>query len=138
MFLSCCQFVCADQVKLPEFNVSSVVVNLLYFQSLVWAAIPIYPLGGFVGAIFLFCNFKYDLLVLSVYNSKPTRTYSAKDTGTFFTLFYSTTVFLLCVLGVYFLNSPFPCAKGPWSSSGIPWDLVVSTVSSLNLSLVRP
>jgi len=33
---------------------------MLYFQSLLWISMPLYPFGGVLAALLMWCNFKWE------------------------------------------------------------------------------
>ncbi len=58
--------------------------------------------------------------------------------GQFFTLFYTTTVFVMQGVFLYFMNSSFPCFSGPFKSdsTNIPWNTVTTYLGSSSVSIV--
>lgn len=54
----------------------------------------------------------FQQFILTTFYSKPTTAFSARDTSSFFTKFYNSTVLCVAVLFYYFLTTNYPCASG--------------------------
>jgi hypothetical protein len=113
----------------PEFLISEGLINLLYFQSLVWIAMPLYPFGSIFSVLFFWANFKFERLVLTHLTSKPSRPWSAADASAVFAGFYNLTLALVFASYYFFLNSAWPCALGGGGSSSGPFALVAGNVA---------
>jgi hypothetical protein len=55
-------------------------VEVLYFQSLVWASVPFYPFGSILSAILMMINFKWYQFSLQRLVALPTVAISARET----------------------------------------------------------
>ena len=77
-----------------EFHVAQAMVGLLYFQALVLMAFPFSPSTAILGVLFFAGNFKFEEYILRMFQQKPKKPWSAKDSGSFFIKFYFITVAL--------------------------------------------
>jgi hypothetical protein len=55
-------------------------VEVLYFQSLVWTSVPFYPFGSILSAILMIFNFKWYQFALQRLFAQPTMAISARET----------------------------------------------------------
>jgi hypothetical protein len=74
--------------------VSESAIAALYFQSLCWISLPLYPIGSILCPIFLYLNFKFELLTLVRLRGRPTQNWSDKTTNAFFTHFCKSRIVL--------------------------------------------
>jgi hypothetical protein len=99
--------------KKSEFRVDQMMVNLLYFQALVFMAFPFAPYTSIVCGLLIFTNFKCDAWITFRFRKKPHRSWSARDAGSFFIKFYFITLIMSVVACHYILASthlPKSCA----------------------------
>ena len=61
----------SKEFKKEEFMVAKKMVNILYSQGLVFAALPYAPLFTVVILVFHFCTFKFEKFMLFKFGSKP-------------------------------------------------------------------
>jgi len=117
--------------KRAEFNVSSMMVNLLYFQQLAMVTFPYFPYSVFFVLVFILINFKFDKWRLQRFMQKPLKPWSAKDSGSFFIKFYLTSTLVMVASTVFFLSSrtfPKECSSyidlysAKYSTSTITFD----------------
>ncbi|CAM9288208.1 unnamed protein product, partial [Discosporangium mesarthrocarpum] len=54
----------------PEFEVAKRMVSLLYFQALILAAFPFFPMGTVFIVLFLYLSFKFEKMLLMTYQVK--------------------------------------------------------------------
>ncbi|CAM9530445.1 unnamed protein product [Ectocarpus sp. 4 AP-2014] len=87
----------------PEFEVAKRMVGLLYFQALILAAYPFFPMGTVFVAPFLILSFKFEKKLLTTFQSKPKGRLKAHDSYSFFIKFYLATLVLLGVMATLFL-----------------------------------
>jgi hypothetical protein len=52
--------------------------------------------------------------------------FSARDTGSFFTLFYTATVVSAVALCTYFMTTSYPCAGGPFRDTASRYSLAAT------------
>ncbi|CAM9791921.1 unnamed protein product, partial [Phaeothamnion confervicola] len=93
-----------------EFEVAKSLVGLLYFQALLLAAFPLFPLGIVFGAALLYSSFKFEKRLLLRHHSKPKRPWRAQDAGSVFVRFYLATLLLLGLPTTYYVmtSQTFP------------------------------
>lgn len=48
------------QNYIPEFSVAESIIDLLYFQTLIWISLAFFPLGSVLSSACLFVNFKWE------------------------------------------------------------------------------
>lgn len=77
-----------------EFLPQRQVIKIFYQQLFVWLCLPHFPFCAVLAPVLWFVQFKVDAHVLFHYNAKPVRPFDAKDTGVYFAVFYSITLFL--------------------------------------------
>eukprot|EP00752_Nemacystus_decipiens_P012474 g11048.t1 len=99
------------QFKKPEFEVAKRMVGLLYFQALILAAYPFFPMGTVFVAPFLILSFKFEKKLLTTFQSKPKGRLKAHDGYSFFIKFYLATLVLLGVMATLFLIGGTTFAK---------------------------
>lgn len=107
-------------------SVSQNIIDLLYFQSLVWISLPLYPAGSILCVLLLFTNFKWERLKLTVFMSRPLSSWSDKNTTTFFNNFYNVTLATCLLTYMYFLNSSWSCAGNLGPFAGAPGNVPVN------------
>eukprot|EP00903_Cladosiphon_okamuranus_P018655 g17170.t1 len=95
----------------PEFEVAKRMVGLLYFQALILAAFPFFPMGTVFVAPFLVLSFKFEKRLLTTFQSKPKGRLKAHDGYSFFIKFYLATLVLLGVMATLFLIGGTTFAK---------------------------
>ncbi|CEO99155.1 unnamed protein product (mitochondrion) [Plasmodiophora brassicae] len=113
-------------LELSEYSVSQNIIDLLYFQSLVWISLPLYPAGSILCVLLLFTNFKWERLKLTVFMSRPLSSWSDKNTTTFFNNFYNVTLATCLLTYMYFLNSSWSCAGNLGPFAGAPGNVPVN------------
>ncbi|GMH89531.1 hypothetical protein TrST_g11353 [Triparma strigata] len=92
--------------KREEFTVSKKMVNLLYFQGLIFLTISYAPLFTFIVLVFQYSSFKFEKAMLIKFGTKPKKEWKAQDAGNFFIKFYLVTIIVTGLLSVYlFLGS---------------------------------
>jgi hypothetical protein len=87
--------------KREEFTVAKKMVNLLYFQGLVFLSMPFAPLFTFVVLIFQFLTFKFEKFMLFKFGTKPKKEWKAQDAGGFFIKFYLITIIVTGMLAAF-------------------------------------
>jgi len=97
--------------KKDEFTVAKKMVNILYMQGLVFAALPYAPLFTVVILIFHFCTFKFEKYMLFKFGTKPKKEWKAQDAGSFFIKFYLITIVAIALTSCYFFLSNNTLAK---------------------------
>lgn len=88
-------------------------VNLLYFQQLVFMSFPLFPFGSIVALAMAIANFKFKKFILMTFMQKPTTPWAAKDAASFFVKFYFFTFSISAVVTVFMINNttfPKACA----------------------------
>lgn len=88
-------------VPRKDFNTAKKVINLIYFQALIWITVPYMPSVIPIGAVMMYIIFKFDKFYLQKFLQKPRQSWSAKDTGAFFMLFYMST-FSIALIAYYY------------------------------------
>lgn len=79
----------------PEFEVAKSMVSLLYFQALILACFPLFPMSPIFVTMFMVVSFKLEKKILMRYQSKPKKPWRAQDAGAFFVKFYFATYLLV-------------------------------------------
>jgi len=97
--------------KKDEFQVAKKMVNLLYFQGLVFLSMPFAPLFTFVVLMFQFTTFKFEKYTLFKFGTKPKKEWKAQDAGGFFIKFYLITIIVTGMLAVFLFLSGTSFAK---------------------------
>ncbi|GMI17714.1 hypothetical protein TrLO_g1105 [Triparma laevis f. longispina] len=97
--------------KREEFTVSKKMVNLLYFQGLIFLTISYAPLFTFIILVFQYSSFKFEKVMLFKFGTKPKKEWKAQDAGNFFIKFYLITVVVTGLLSVYLFLSSTTHAK---------------------------
>jgi len=97
--------------KREEFTVSKKMVNLLYFQGLVFLTITYAPLFTFIVLIFQYYSFKFEKVMLFKFGTKPKKEWKAQDAGNFFVKFYLFTIVVTGLMSVFFFLSSKTHAK---------------------------
>ena len=92
-------------------QVAKKMVNLLYFQGLVFLSMPFAPLFTFVVLIFQYWTFKFEKYMLFKFGMKPKKEWKAQDAGGFFIKFYLITIIVTGMLAVYLFLSGKTFAK---------------------------
>ena len=87
--------------KREEFAVAKKMVNLLYFQGLVFLTIPYAPLFTIVILAFHFLTFKFEKMMLFKFGAKPKKEWKAQDAGGFFIKFYLVTIIVTGLLSTF-------------------------------------
>lgn len=137
MVSSCCGL----HLKHEEFRVSEGMINLLYFQSLVWISLPMYPFGSIVSAFLMYTNFKFEIKILTKYRGKPATSWNARDTSTFFSKFYNMTLLMAFASYYFFFTSSWDCETsggsflGPFAltRNNRPWNAVSQKTEDLGI-----
>ena len=121
--------------KREEFTVSKKMVNLLYFQGLIFLTITYAPLFTFIVLIFQvskrrnvnlclpslclhlvrsslqYSSFKFEKMMLFKFGTKPKKEWKAQDAGNFFVKFYLFTIVVTGLMSVFFFLSSKTHAK---------------------------
>lgn len=86
-------------------------VNLLYFQGLVFLVLPYAPLATIIILMFQFLTFKFEKMMLFKFGTKPKKEWKAQDAGAFFIKFYLITIVVTGLLSTYIFVSSTTFAK---------------------------
>lgn len=87
-----------------EIRVSQQVIDLIYFQGLIWITFPFFPYIAILGPVFLYLDFKFKLMRLNYLQAKPiAQTQSSEIMIIIMRMFNLTLVFMLGYFG-YFLT----------------------------------
>jgi len=97
--------------KKQQFEVAKKMVNLLYFQGLVFLSIPFSPLFTIIILMFHFLSFKFEKVVLFKFGTKPKKEWKAQDAGGFFIKFYLITIIVTGLTSVLLFLSSKTFAK---------------------------
>jgi hypothetical protein len=76
------------EMRRSPFDVALKMVSLLYFTQLSLVSVVFFPPGAILLWLLFLVNFKWEKGVLQLFQSKPKKTWKAKDAGSFFTRFY--------------------------------------------------
>ena len=79
------------------FDIPSKLVALLFFQQLSLISMPLLPVSSVFSLMFLTVNFKWDVWVLVLTQTKPKKPWAAKDAGGFYLKLYAVSVILVAV-----------------------------------------
>eukprot|EP00736_Rhodelphis_marinus_P008562 Rmarinus@m.28343 len=90
----------------PEHTVSTELIALLYWQTLMWVAIPYFPVMTLASVVLLFLSFKWMKWMLVRFVAKPAVEFEAENVRQYFLTFFNVTYMLavLCV-GIFFTNT---------------------------------
>lgn len=88
-----------------EIKVSQQLINLIYFQALVWVAIPYFPYVSVLAPIFMFLDFKFQHWRLNRLQIKPLQQTQASDLVIFIMRVYNITLLLAIAYLAYFLTA---------------------------------
>jgi len=97
--------------KKEEFTVAKKMVNLLYFQGLVFLVLPYAPLFTIIVLFFQYLTFKFEKMMLFKFGTKPKKEWKAQDAGGFFIKFYLITIVVTGLLSTYLFMSSTSFAK---------------------------
>jgi hypothetical protein len=89
-----------------EIKVAQQIINIIYFQALVWATFPFFPYVAFLAPILLFLDFKFQKMRLIKFQSKPAQMTQASDIVIFIMRIYNLSLALAVVYIAYFLVEP--------------------------------
>lgn len=90
----------------PEIKVAQQIINIIYFQALVWATFPLFPYVAFLSPVLLFLDFKFQIWKLTKFQSKPAQMTQASDIVIFIMRIYNLTLALSVIYIAYFLVEP--------------------------------
>uniref|UniRef100_A0A7S4DPD9 TMC domain-containing protein n=3 Tax=Lotharella globosa TaxID=91324 RepID=A0A7S4DPD9_9EUKA len=102
----CCKNCCGSMLDHEEFRASEGIVDLMYFQSLVWTSIPLFPFGGILCSLFLFFNFKFEKVTLTTLRGAPRAT---KNLGMVFVTFLVFSVTSVTFIFFWFMHTRWRC-----------------------------
>jgi hypothetical protein len=80
-----------------QFDISTKLVALLFFQQLSLISMPLLPISSVFGLIFLTLNFKWDVWILLLTQKKPKKPWSAKAAGAFYLKLYAVSLVLITI-----------------------------------------
>ncbi len=128
----CCK--CMDSMLAKEeFRASEGVVDLIYFQSLVWVSVPLFPFGGVLCTLFLYFNFKFEKYTLLYFRGAPRAT---KSLGIEFVTFLMLSVVSINAIYVWFLTVNWDCENSGLFNNRTPVDAVLAILDRFNLRFV--
>jgi len=85
-----------------EFRIAQNIVNVIYFQSLLWLGFVLFPYMALVNTILMYAEFKLELFRINHIQSKPKKTSSAKDTVIYILGFFNITLAgILCLYATF-------------------------------------
>lgn len=89
-----------------EIKVAQQIINIIYFQALVWVTFPFFPYVAFLAPVLLFLDFKFQKMRLIKFQSKPAQMTQASDIVIFIMRIYNLSLALAVVYIAYFLVEP--------------------------------
>jgi len=133
----CCSCL-ADWWVHEEFRASEGVVDLIYFQSLIWISIPLFPFGGVLSTLFLYLNFKFEKLTLTHLRSAPRAT---KSLGMAYVSFLLLSVVSTTAVYYWFMVSNWDCQTKSNNTDGIfaentPYETILNFLQEVNISFL--
>lgn len=117
------------------FPTAQKVINLIYFQALLWLCAPYFPFVTVLGPLLLYATFKFDQWLLQSMMAKPADPWAADDVGAFFFRIFFTTFGVALAWYYLFLRVPGVHACGPHAAVETPWaamEAYIQTVGGLS------
>jgi len=112
------------------FPIAQKVINLIYFQALLWLCMPYFPFITVVAPVMLYATFKFDAELLRVAMAKPANPWSADDIGAFFFRIYFITFGVALAWNYLFLRGEDVHACGPHGADASAWVALERWISS--------
>jgi len=103
------------------FPIAQKVINLIYFQALLWLSMPYFPFIAVVAPLALHATFKFDAELLRVAMAKPSNPWSADDIGAFFFRIYFITFGVALAWNYLFIRGEDIHACGPHQNNTSAW-----------------
>lgn len=96
-------------------------INLIYFQALLWLCVPYFPYVAALGPALLYATFYFDAWLLQAEMAKPTDPWSADEVGSFFFRIFFITLGIAGAWYYLFLNVPGVHSCGPHAAAETPY-----------------
>eukprot|EP00397_Hematodinium_sp_SG-2012_P012538 GEMP01012711.1.p1 GENE.GEMP01012711.1~~GEMP01012711.1.p1 ORF type:complete len:441 (+),score=86.13 GEMP01012711.1:1272-2594(+) len=118
-------------VALPPFEIPENVVNITYFQGLLWISMILAPFTSFVAPFLSLFSFKWMQFIIT-HLSDDTGASESSDIGVLILRLFCATCAIFCVYSYLFLTYPFPHKEGcgPFKSTSremVPYDTAASS-----------
>jgi len=112
------------------FPTAQKVINLIYFQALLWLTAPYFPYVMVLGPLCLYTTFKFDEWLLKTMMAKPADPWAADDVGAFFFRIFFATFSVALAWYYLFLRVADIHACGPHQYVSTPWDALETYVNN--------
>lgn len=93
--------------KKPPFSIANSIVELINFQSLVWASLPLFPFGSILTLLFSVVDFKFAKYRIILMHAPPKL--QMNNAGDTFLMLYNISLFLSTLTIFAFFNCPWDC-----------------------------
>lgn len=115
------------------FPIAQKVINLIYFQALLWLCLPYFPFVALVGPLALHATFKFDAELLRRAMAKPSEAWSADAVGAFFFRLYFLTLGVALAWVGFFLRASLAHTCGPHVGLADAWSAIEAYLNAIPL-----